>query len=65
MSVNLEAEAERLARLCTSEGSWNCPRPAFGQVCPNVYCDDVEPEHWLEILKKEAENERRNAESIA
>ena len=56
MSVNLEAEAERLAKLCTSEGSWNCPRPAFGQVCPNVYCDDVEPEHWLEILKKENEN---------
>lgn len=55
MAIDLEAEAERLAALCNSDGTWNCPRPDFEQTCPNVYCDDVEPEHWLEILKREAE----------
>ena len=59
MAINLKslsAEAERLTKLCHEEGNWGCPRPSFEQTCPNVYCDDVEPEHWLEILKKETEN---------
>ena len=61
MAINLEVEAERLAALCNSEGNWNCPRPGLGQTCPNVYCDDVEPEHWLEILKKEVEDGQSEA----
>lgn len=62
MSINLDelrAEAERLTALCHSDGQWHCPRPKFEQVCPNVFCDDVEQEDWIEILKREAENGQR------
>ena len=64
MAIDLRVEAERLAALCNSEGNWNCPRPDLEQTCPNVYCDDVEPEHWLEILKREAEKNDSNGGEV-
>jgi len=53
----LRAEAERLAAMCNNVGDVEeCPRPEFFEKCPDCFCGDVTPEHWFEILKREAEN---------
>ena len=62
-SAELRKEAKELAKLCNNPDPECCPAWHGVNKCPNPRkgCEKVTPEHWLEVLTREAENGQREA----
>lgn len=59
----MQTEAERLAAMCRDMDNTTCPRPTAPEQCPGCYCEEVTPEHWLEILRKESDEEQSKTQN--
>lgn len=62
----MKSEAEDLANICNRTVREYCPFVESKGLCPDTCLyNEVTPEHWLEILKREAVSNDKPTETAA